>query len=129
MKADGDRSRPTRFFRVSSDIVAITIAIDSIARLLMNCHPERQRGGWRGGRQAKWAGCIAPSTPPGPSLPLGVTGWLLRVLVDDLLDRLPADAAEAGLVAREHNAIDLGAIQAVRFVLRPFERADFAGVL
>src|SRR5947209_16072468 len=36
------------------------------------CHPERQRGAWRGGRRAE-GGRIAPHTRPGPSLTLGVT--------------------------------------------------------
>src|SRR5262245_13495793 len=53
---------------------------------------------------------------------------LSRVEVEDLLDRAPADGAERNVVAREHDAVGLRTIEAARFVVRPLERTDLAGV-
>src|SRR5690242_20122279 len=47
-----------------------------------------------------------------------------RVLVDDSADRAAADPAEADRIAREHDAIRLGAVQPLRFVTGAFKRAD-----
>src|SRR6202035_5927063 len=52
-----------------------------------------------------------------------------RILVDDPLDGPAADAAEADLVAREHDAVDLRPVEPVRFVRRSFEGAHLPGVL
>src|SRR5215212_10137164 len=54
---------------------------------------------------------------------------LLRIHIDHPLDGAAADVAEPHLVAREHDAVDLGAIEALRLISRAFERADLAGVL
>src|SRR5205823_4551576 len=37
------------------------------------CHPERERGAWRGGWHDAFGSCVAPPARPGPSLSLGVT--------------------------------------------------------
>src|SRR5437899_2888477 len=50
------------------------------------------------------------------------------VHVDHPLDRPAADGAEGDVVAREHDAIFLGPIVALRFVESAFERPDSAGI-
>src|SRR5262245_42075063 len=50
----------------------------------------------------------------------------MRVAVDRGFDRARADAAEARGVAREHDAVDLGAVHAARLVGRALEGADLA---
>src|SRR5213596_97792 len=57
---------------------------------------------------------------------LGMT--LPRIRIDDPLDRPPAHPAEAHLVPREHDAVQLRTIEAARLVCRPFERTDFGRV-
>src|SRR5687767_12530312 len=49
-----------------------------------------------------------------------------RILVDDPSDRTPAHAAEADRIACEHDAVGLGAIEALGLVAGAFERADSA---
>src|SRR5262249_48657449 len=53
---------------------------------------------------------------------------LSRVEVENLLDGAAADRAEGHVVAREHDAVGLWTIEAARFVVRPLERPDLAGV-
>src|SRR5213078_193536 len=73
-------------------------------------------------------GGVPPPPRAGTAHPGGETPPLL-ILVNDPLDRLPAHPAEPDLVAREHDAVHLGAVKPARLVRRPLERADLPRVL
>src|SRR5438034_1775878 len=59
------------------------------------CHPERERGAWRGGRHDDAGHSVAPPGRPGPSLTLGVTSpssaHPLQQLARGVLLRIPDD--------------------------------------
>src|SRR5258706_15975255 len=79
-----------------------------------------------GGRR-KASGEARPS-PPSPAPHASRLTPHARIEIDNPLDRPPADGAERDVVAREHHAIDLRPVVALRLVHRALERADPAGV-
>src|SRR5262245_4611501 len=58
-----------------------------------------------------------------------ISGSLAGMTIDDGAERALADAAEGHVIAREHDAVDLRAIEGPRIVVAALEQANLPGVL